>query len=111
MLSEAIVLLFHPALSAGAGAAPSPKTHNISVAWFHASPWIEHQDQINVPLRRRRLLPEAHLLRQKAGVKTGRPQATRRSCFSLGNGHERTMRRRVAASHMSWRQPEGLFVC
>lgn len=79
--------LFSLALSTVARAAPSPRTDNISGAWFCASPCSEHQDEINVPLRRRGLLPETHLLRQKAGVKTGRPQATGWSCFSLGNGH------------------------
>lgn len=111
ILSEAIALLFNPALSSVAGAAPSPKTGNISEAWFHAWPWMERQGQINVPLRRRGLLLETLLLRHEAGVKTGRPQATGGRCSSLGNGHERTMSSRFMRSHMSWRQPEGLFVC
>lgn len=88
-----------------------PEPNNLSAAWFGASPWSECQRQINVPLRRRRLHSDNHLPRQEAGVKTGRPLATRRSCFSLRNGRERTMRMRFMTSHMSGRRPEGLFVC
>lgn len=52
--SEAIALLSHPAMSSVAGAAPSPKTGNISEARFHAWPWMERQAQINVPSKETR---------------------------------------------------------